>query len=90
MALYPFMIFKSERTKKDIIVIRHEKIHFKQQLELLIIPFYIVYLLHYTLNLMKYRNTRRAYFNICFEKEAYQNDQDPDYLENRKPFAWLR
>lgn len=31
-----------------------------------------------------------AYVNISFECESYDNESDPDYLESRRPFAWLR
>ena len=89
MALYPFMLFKSKNLKGNEAIIRHEMIHFKQQLELLIIPFYLLYVLHFLINLIKYRNRSKAYFNICFEKEAYANDQDASYLEKRKAYAWL-
>lgn len=89
MALYPVMLFKHEKLKHDQAIVRHEKIHFKQQLELLIVFFYILYFLHYLINLIKYRNHPKAYFNICFEKEAYLNDQKADYLTTRRPFAWI-
>ena len=29
-----------------------------------------------------------AYRNISFEQEAYGNEQDIRYLDNRQPFAW--
>lgn len=32
----------------------------------------------------------QAYRNICFETEAIYNEADPQYLRNRKPFAWMR
>ncbi|HKG06757.1 MAG TPA: hypothetical protein VKB19_09890, partial [Pedobacter sp.] len=89
MALYPFMLFKNRYLVNEPSLIRHEKIHFKQQIELLIIPFYVLYLLHYLINLIKYRNRHLAYLNICFEKEAYANDQDVDYLRRRKRYAWI-
>jgi len=89
MALYPVMLFKSDGLKKDQIIVRHEKIHFKQQIELFILPFYVLYLLHYLFNLVNYRNSSKAYLNICFEKEAYANDRNPDYLFKRKLYAWL-
>jgi hypothetical protein len=30
-----------------------------------------------------------AYLDISFEKEAYKHENDPDYLPQRIPFAWL-
>jgi hypothetical protein len=89
MALYPFMLFKSKSLKSDDLIINHEKIHFKQQQELLILPFYILYLLQYLVNRLKYKNHQQAYLNICFEQEAYTNDRNMDYLHGRKPYAWI-
>lgn len=30
----------------------------------------------------------RAYRDICFEVEAYTNEDNPDYLKTRRWFAW--
>ncbi|RZK79856.1 MAG: hypothetical protein EOO85_02515 [Pedobacter sp.] len=90
MALYPFMLFKNSKLKLDNRLIRHEQIHFKQQLELLIVFFYILYLLNYLINLVRFRKHDKAYFQICFEKEAYQNDHDLEYMKNRKLFSWIK
>lgn len=90
MAIYPFMIFKNAALKENLVIINHEKIHFKQQQELLIIFFYPLYFLHYLINLIKYRNHHRAYLEICFEKEAYARERDFDYPASRKPYAWLK
>lgn len=89
MALYPFMLFKSPSLKFDALIINHEKIHFRQQLELLILPFYLLYLLHYLLNRLKYKDHHQAYLHICFELEAYTNDQNLNYLHKRKPYSWI-
>ena len=80
LAFFPFIIISKE-TLIDEQLINHEKIHLKQQLEMLIIPFYICYLIAIY---------RKSYFNISFEKEAYANENDPNYLKNRKPFAFLK
>lgn len=90
MAIYPFMLFKNKRVSLDSRVIRHELIHFRQQLELLVLPFYILYLLNYLLYLIIHRDHDKAYHKICFELEAYANDQDADYLLDRNMFAWFR
>lgn len=90
MALYPFMLFKYPSTMNQPDLVRHEEIHFRQQAELLLLPFYILYLSFYLINLIRYKNHLRAYYNISFEKEAYANDADPNYLSNRKWYAWLR
>ncbi len=90
MALYPFMLFRNKGLMADTVIINHESIHFRQQQELLILPFYIIYFLHYVVNLLKYRNHRKAYFYICFEQEAYAHDTDFSYLQIRKSFAWMQ
>lgn len=90
MAIFPFIILKSEEQKKDAVLLNHEKIHLRQQLELLILPFYVCYLLQYLLNLLRYQNHYLAYFNISFEREAYHFEADLHYLEKRKWFNWFQ
>lgn len=77
--------YLSETTK------RHETIHFQQQLECLFIFQWILYGLHYLVLFAKYKGDgKRAYRNICFEREAYDNELKVDYLENRTRYAWVR
>jgi len=89
MALFPFILVKQARYKTDEVLINHEKIHLMQQLELLILLFYVVYLFNYLYNLIKYRNHDRAYNNIVFEREAYLMESDDAYLRSRSLWAWL-
>lgn len=79
-------------TKGDLSVpsIRHEKIHTRQQLELLIIFFYLLYIIEWLIRLLQYRNTFLAYKNISFEREAYSNMNDASYLRNRPLYAWFK
>lgn len=88
MALFPFVLLKEKHFKKDFIFINHEVIHLRQQLEMLIIPFYIFYLLNYFYNLLIFKNHYKAYYNIVFEKEAYTMGKNVTYLKNRKLWAW--
>ena len=103
MTIWPFVFYKgsepSERT------INHEAIHGEQQKEIilllliamaiinfvaipmdwpLLIPGILFYLVYGVEALIK------GYRNISFEKEAYDNDQDKDYLRKRKSFAQWR
>ena len=68
----------------------HETIHFRQWVELLFIGFLILYPLFWIVGLIKYRDGAMAYMNIPFEIEAYQHDQDLDYLNNRKLYSWVK
>ena len=87
MALYPFVLVN--RKDIDSHVIRHEKIHLRQQLEMLILPFYLWYLIEFLFRLAIYKNKRLAYLNISFEREAYQNHFDKAYLKKRKNYAFM-
>ncbi len=90
MALFPFILLKKLAFKDDKILINHERIHLKQEVELLIIPFYILYLLNYLINLLIYKNHYKAYLNICFEREAYINDRNLEYLKYRGFCTWVK
>ena len=69
---------------------QHETIHYRQQIELLFIFQWLLYITFWLVLFVKYRDGRAAYRNNAFEREAYDNDIDPHYLETRKPFAWIR
>lgn len=90
MALYPFIILKHRYLQKNKLLMNHEEIHLQQQKELLVLPFYIFYLANYLFNLIRYRNHYMAYRNICFEREAYSNEHNLDYLKKRELFAFRK
>jgi hypothetical protein len=89
MAVFPFVFLKYNQDKENSVFVNHEKIHLRQQLELLILPFYIFYVLEYIIRLIQYKNKDLAYRNISFEREAYTNENDSDYLKNRSFFGFL-
>lgn len=70
-------------------VINHEKIHSRQIYELLILPFYLLYILEWIYRFLQFRNFYKAYKNISFEREAYSNEKNMNYLKNRKLFGFL-
>ena len=71
-------------------VLNHEKIHTKQMQELLYLFFYIWYGLEYLIKLCYYFNFHKAYKNVSFEREAYEYENDYEYLENRKHYSWFK
>jgi len=89
ITLYPFIFLKEKKLKNDVILLNHEKIHLKQQQELLIIFFYIFYGLEWFYKLAKYKNKHKAYQNLSFEREAYFNEKNLTYLKTRKLWAFL-
>jgi hypothetical protein len=80
LAFWPF-IFVPTSTVIDDVLINHEKIHLKQQLEMGVLPFYIWYLIALY---------RVGYLNISFEREAYFNEKNLTYLKNRPKFNFLK
>lgn len=69
-------------------MLNHERIHTAQMRELLYVGFYLWYLIEWLIRLCKDPNT--AYRKICFEAEAYANQNDQEYLEGRKRFNFWR
>lgn len=90
MALFPFILVKNKHLKNDKVLINHEKIHLRQQLETAVLPFYVLYLGSYLVNLIKHKNHHQAYIHIFFEKEAYHQEKDLNYLKKRKFWNFLK
>jgi len=86
ITLAPFGIFY--RTFLTPTSENHEKIHWKQQVEMLIIPFFLWYFIEWVLKLKRYGTT--AYYQISFEKEAYGYQRDYKYLITRKHYVWIK
>lgn len=78
------------RGKISEVTRRHETIHWQQYIETFIVGFLLLYFGFYITSLLKGRRGRDAYMEIPFEKEAYENQNDKQYLENRKRYAWIR
>lgn len=80
ITLFPFGIFIREDIP-DKVTINHEMIHIKQQKEMLVIPFYLLYLIEYLF---------KGYYSISFEIEAYLNQDNFEYLKTRKHYCWIK
>jgi len=90
ITLYPFIFIKNPEDKKNSVLINHEKIHLKQQLELLIIFFYLAYVIEYYYHLIKLKNGHQAYLAISFEREAFAHELDLEYLKKRKIWGFWK
>ena len=73
----------SDRTKN------HETIHYVQQREMLMVGQWILYGLFHVIGYIKHKDGTKAYYENPFEREAYANDNNLNYLNERKPFAWI-
>ncbi len=89
ITVYPFVFVRSIFWAEKKSFVNHEKIHLRQQLELLIVLFFIWYGLEFFVRLIQFRNRQKAYRNISFEREAYANESNPHYLTNRKFFSFF-
>ncbi|WP_373693835.1 MULTISPECIES: hypothetical protein [Aequorivita] len=90
ITLWPFVILKHNSLKNDAIFINHERIHLRQQAELLLVLFYVWYGIEFLFRWFQYKNRLKAYRNISFEREAYFHEQHFDYIKRRKPFGFLK
>ena len=86
LSFFPFIILKSKDQKDNKKLIRHEKIHWRQQIELFFIGFYVLYPIFYLLKRISKMPHHEAYLNIPFEKEAYA------YQDNLKTswYGWIQ
>ncbi|MBL7812739.1 MAG: hypothetical protein JNL57_10995 [Bacteroidetes bacterium] len=90
MAIWPFLFTRYDKSTLSESILNHEKIHFRQQLEMLWIGFFLWYSVEFVLLYLKLRNRDMAYRQISFEREAYGHESHKDYLKHRKWFAWSR
>ena len=75
--------------------INHEKIHMAQAYDFGLgffgfFIFYIWYFLEWLFKLPWFLFGYKPYKNISFEREAYNNDVNYNYLYTRRKFAWLK
>lgn len=80
LAVLPIIFVRSQEFKSDDVLINHERIHLRQQLELLFFGFVLWYYI---------AMFRKGYRGISFEKEAYANQTNLNYLKDRKWFNFL-
>lgn len=88
ITLFPFVFHNEPRMTEC--ELRHETIHLWQQLMLIVVLFYVLYLLFWLLGLLRYRNHYRAYRSIPFERSAYRLESRRDLRWSTMAFDWLR
>jgi len=94
ITIYPFIFFRGwvspdlSWNNSSKILYNHEMIHIKQYEELWVIGFFIVYAYDFIKGLLKYGDFEKAYKHIRMEKEAYNYQDNSDYLNHRKKFSW--
>lgn len=88
LAIFPFIFIRKE--DYSINLLNHEYIHLKQQKEMLFIFAYLWYVIEYLIKLLYYRNFRKAYLSVSFEREARVGGNIIGYIGNRPMYNWLK
>lgn len=83
------ILFVRGNSRIDAVSQNHESIHTAQYKDLLYVFFLPAYLFEWIVRLIQFRNAKKAYRNISFEREAYTHESDQSYLQKRIPFAWV-
>ena len=90
ITLFPFIVLTDQRLKRDLVILNHERIHLRQQMELLVVFFYLWYGIEFLVKWLKLRDQRAAYKSISFEREAYAHEADMNYLKERPFWNFIR
>ena len=100
IALFPFVFYVG---RVNEFTRNHERIHLKQQIEMLLVLFYLWYITEYIIRFFQkakfvsYNNNwqwicdvhYKAYRAISFEKEAFAMSSHLNYLKYRKFWAFI-
>ena len=86
MTIGPFVFCKSgiEESTRN-----HERIHYQQHLETLCIGLWVIYAYDYIKGIWNGKDSYDAYMSTRAEIEAYDNENNPEYLSQRKRYQWL-
>jgi hypothetical protein len=87
ITIAPFGIYLREDVFSNYRINNHENIHWTQQMEMLIVFFYLWYLFEWLIKLSKYG--KETYRNLSFEREAKHGEMLDYYEIERKPYAWI-
>lgn len=68
----------------------HEAIHSKQQKELLLVIFLLLYGLEYVVKLLCTFSFNRAYKSVSFEQEAYEKQHNLQWPYARPDYYWRK
>ncbi|WP_420153915.1 hypothetical protein [Siphonobacter sp.] len=88
ITLWPFIIVTMPQPSASLM--NHERIHIRQQAELLVFPFYLWYVTEYYWYRLSGYSANAAYHAIRFEREAYQHERLLTYLSKRPFWGFLR
>lgn len=89
-AFFPFIVVR-DKSVIEPWLINHELIHFRQEVELLFVGFWILYIWEYIYSrLILGLPAFEAHLRQSGEQETYLNQNNFNYLHERKPYARLK
>lgn len=86
MTVGPFVFVKPG---VDDITRNHELIHYQQHVETLYIGLWAIYAYDYIKGLVSGKDSYDAYMSTRAEIEAYDNEDNLEYLSHRKRWQWI-
>ena len=89
-AINLFGILFTKSKQLDDYTINHELIHTTQMKELAYIFFYLWYGIEYIYVRLFHKKQNDAYHDVSFEEEAYNNEYNLNYLNERKCYSWIK
>ena len=90
LCVWPFLfVSNAEPRPLPPEVLNHERIHARQQLEMLWVFFFIWYGAEFMIRWFQQGDRFRAYRSLSHEQEAFRYERDAQYLKVRKLFAWI-
>lgn len=89
ITVFPFVFLADEALKEDMIFMNHEKIHLRQQLELLVVFFFLWYFLEFLIRCV-WHGKHKAYRLLSFEREAYAKENTLNYLQTRRWYSFIK
>lgn len=88
IAIYPFVFIRRDSISSQRL--NHERIHIKQQAELLIVFAYLWYFVELWIRAFANLSLRTAYAKHSMERECRENEKNANYLLTRKKFAFIK
>ncbi len=90
ITVFPFILLRYKSLEHNSVFMNHEKIHIRQQIEMLFVFFYLWYVIEFFIRWILLFDAKKAYRAISLEKEAYTFENEFDYLNNKKIFSFIK
>lgn len=90
LAAWPFILVNNQDVIDSERTMNHERIHHRQELEMMVVPMIILYVAFNIFWFIRTRSVNESYLHNPFEQEAMYNEDNLDYLDTRKFLSWTK